>query len=108
MQAAQTSIARPVMRCEPTCSEIHFIVWQVRKEAYQALAAYPMATLEAIEALRPLRDYVALLLAEPDAGARPPAELLASQALAFEHVNRRRYERSLVTLSEYWLPILSI
>ena len=60
-------------------------------EAYRALASYDMAVLEAIEALRPLHDYVKLLLSESVPAARMLAEKLAEQAVAFEHANRRRY-----------------
>lgn len=63
---------------------------QVRAAAYGALAAYPMDLLETLEALRPLKHYVQLLVSEAHAVARVEAEILMGKALAHEHMRRRR------------------
>ena len=63
---------------------------QVRAAAYGALAAYPMDLLETLEALRPLKQYVQLLVSEAHVVARVEAEILMGKALAHEHMRRRR------------------
>ena len=81
---------------------------QVRCKAYASLAAFPMGTLEGIDALRPLSSYAALLRQElqlqPLAGSGAQArglrraaaqalaecEALVRSALAHEHATRRR------------------
>ena len=63
---------------------------QVRAAAYEALAAYPLDLLETLEALRPLRLYVDLLVKETDPRARTECQGLVGRALAHEHMRRRR------------------
>lgn len=73
------------------CATI-LIELQVRGAAYHSLAAFPCETLEAIGALRPLRDVADLLLAETDVAALPFCVQCVQATLAFEHSQRRRYE----------------
>ena len=63
----------------------------MRAAAYEALAAYPLDLLETLEALRPLRQYVDLLVKETDHKARVKCQGLVGRALAHEHMRRRRW-----------------
>ena len=57
----------------------------MRRQAYLSLSTYDFAALEALGALRALRNHAALLRAEGDGAALPACEALVSAALQYEH-----------------------